>query len=139
MTYGVESGGRALLIAGMALMITNELITIAIYTSSFGTERLPIQLGRLLVTAGLIFFLFRGYRAVRWILVILLMLGLAVLSSAAIASYKSGVTLGSTLLTLMSLAYLFAARILIWSPRAKAYLEERRAERLGLQVEPDAT
>lgn len=108
-----------MVLAVIVASLTMSLLVIVLFNLGRGPERLPQQIIRFLLTAGLCVFLYRGANWARWVGGVLFALG-------ALGSLLGGLALLSTsiagvLLLVMCLVYSASAVILLFVPTVRAY------------------
>jgi hypothetical protein len=120
-----EKNGRTivLMIVGGSLLLS-AVITAA-YVAVLGTQRLPIQALRVLLTAGLMWWLYRGSRIAKWTVVVLF--GLAAL--AGIMSLMFDNRFAATAGIKLGALYISFASTLVTSANANAFLRYQQARR----------
>ena len=69
---GAVARGRAIVITIIALVISLSFAIIALYFVALGTEKMPHQLIRLVLTLVLAWFVYRGRPWARWVMALLL-------------------------------------------------------------------
>ena len=111
--------GQRIVIAVILAIVGLSLLTIVSFTSFRGTERLPQQIVRFLLTIALCYFLYRGANWARWVTVVLCGLG----GPAAVLSGVALLPLGfpGVLLIAMGLTYIVCAGILLFAPSVRVY------------------
>ena len=116
--------GRGLVLA--VIVATLALSALAIITSNVvrGSERLPTQIVRFLLTVGLCVFLHRGANWARWVAGVLFILaGLAgLVGGAALVTLSP---LGFVVIA-MGLVYLASAYILLFVPAVREYFTAKK-------------
>jgi hypothetical protein len=123
-TASVTAGRKAALwVAG--IMVGVDLAVLVGYAIRIGPDRLPYHAVRLVLTIGLCAFLVRGRVWARWLILILLAIGIWRAAGYVRFVWREGGVAGGTLFTAMLVAYIAAARILLWSKDLRAYIEER--------------
>jgi hypothetical protein len=123
--------GRYRLQQAILLLVGIDLIVSLYSMATLGFGRAPQQAGRLLITLLLCWALWRGARWSRWVVLTVVLLGLLVVSGAALSSLRREVNASSLFLLLMTLGYIAVGRILLWSKDVPAFMAAQRASRSG--------
>jgi hypothetical protein len=104
-------------------LIALSLVIVLVYVARVGTARLPPQVVRLLLTIGLADSLVRGRWWARWLTVLLVFFG--VLSAAqqvwSPEAFRPPRVLGTLILVVPALVYLWVGRLMLWSPSVSAF------------------
>ena len=101
--------GRRLVVAVIAATLTTSVIVIATFNMDQGSDRLPLQIVRFLLTLGLCFLLYRGTNWARWVAGILFGLtGLGSLAGgfALLSAHKPG-------LAMIALGFVYSASAIV--------------------------
>jgi hypothetical protein len=120
-----ERKGQTIILSFIALILLISLGVITMYVSARGTERLPAQIVRFVLTAALSFGVYQGSVTAKWILVVLMMLGGAMGLGAAFGGNPAALVFGVGL----AAVYLSFAIVLIASPSVNAFLSYQRGVR----------
>lgn len=116
--------GQIILLVYLVLVLLASVGVIAFYVSSRGTDRLPAQLIRFVLTVVLCIFLFRGSRIAKSISVVLFAIG----GSLALNGVFQGSPLTVALSVGLAALYLSFAWMLLWSGSVNAFLEHQQGE-----------
>jgi hypothetical protein len=117
-----EKNGRTIVLVIIAGSLLLSAIIIGAYCIVLGTSRLPIQLVRFALTIGLMWWLYRGSPAAKWITVVCF--GLA--GAVGIVSLLFDARPAAVVIKLGAL-YLFFAWTLVTSANANAFLNYQRS------------
>lgn len=127
----VARGERFVEIAA-TFMVAASLVGIAFYISRRGFGRLPVQSVRFVLTLGLAYALVRGQVWARWVTIVFLVSGFALMvPPVARAIFRTIPPLESVGITALFLGYGVIARGLLYSRSVRAFFVERRASRMG--------
>ncbi len=118
--------GRRLVLAVMVATLTLSVLVIGTFNIVQGSERLPQQIVRFLLTVGLCVFLYRGANWARWVASVLFVLG-------GVGSLLGGIAVLSTsmtglLLIGVGLVYVASAVVLLAVPAVRAYFQVGHAD-----------
>lgn len=120
--------GRQLLMIAVAFLLASSLVTIVVYVTRIGPDRLPQQAARLVLTALLGYSLLQGRAWARWVLVALLAIALfAVVPFFLAPGTFAPDQLASTLpLLVLYLGYAVIVRGLLYSESVRAFFRAHR-------------
>lgn len=127
----VERGRRFVRIAAGALVVL-ELFTIALFIHRVGTDKLPQQGGRLVLTVILAVYLARGRPIARWITFAVSALAVLVVVPAFAGDAFSMPKLPGTLgILVLFLTYGVIARGMIWSESVRAFFRAAKTSHIN--------
>lgn len=116
--------GRFLVVFYSLLMLFISVYVIVTYVTLKGTDRLPTQVIRFLLTAALCFWLYRGNRLVKWTMVVCLGLG----GSGALIHLIQNPWSVFSVIASLAVVYLLFAGLLVFSPKVNAFLAYQRGD-----------
>lgn len=122
-----ERTGQILLLIGIFLIIFSDVLTIVLYNVSVGFERYYIQIGRLLISVMLFFFLYKGYVWAKYVVQILY--GLGFLAGIVQIASQPIVDILFLVQLLIVMAAGYTISVLAFSPHVKAFLSLQRTRR----------
>jgi hypothetical protein len=110
--------GRSLVLAVIVATVTLSVLSIVAFNMVRGSERLPQQIARLVLTLGLCVFHYRGANWARWAAGILFAMGgvASLLGVVALSTSMAGL-----LLLVMGSVYGACAAVLLFVPTVRAY------------------
>jgi ABC-type glycerol-3-phosphate transport system permease component len=118
-------GERFVEIAATFLLAVS-IVGVAYYVYRSGTARLPQQIVRVLLTAGLAYALVRGRRWARWLTVAIVILTFAlVVPAVARSAFREMPALESIGLLALVVGYGIVGRGLLWSRSVRAFFASR--------------
>lgn len=121
--------GRRRLLKYMASWFAVSLGVFVTYLQVVGTDRLPQQIVRFILTVLLFWWVYRGSNVARWICIVLFWAGGALMAMLVPSMFRLDALRGvSTLFD--ALVMLLLARTLIWSPEVKLFLAAQRGDRV---------
>ncbi|REJ94820.1 MAG: hypothetical protein DWQ34_07680 [Planctomycetota bacterium] len=120
--------GRKRLLKYMALWFTVSLGVFVSYLQFVGTDRLPQQIVRFILTVLLFWWLYNGSNVARWLCIVLFWVGGTVMAMLAPGMFRVD-TLRGVSTFCDALVMLFFVRTLIWSLEVKLFLAVQRGDR----------
>ena len=122
------SVGRRLVITTLGLIIGLDLVTLGVFLVQSGGEGAATRIVRLLLTLLLSFWIWRGERWARWILVAYVALALMFIAPFLLTSdaYASDRRAGTLVLLAFALLYLAIGRTFLWSESVHAFQAAQR-------------
>jgi hypothetical protein len=120
-----ERLGQKVLIAIIAGTLLISATTIAASVALLGTGKLPTQLGRFLLTVGLMIWLYRGSTAAKWICVVLYGIAGFVGLLTVLSDHRA-----VRMIVHMGTVYLTVVSVLVTSRSANAFLRYQRERRI---------
>ena len=118
--------GRRLVVLVIVACLTLSVLVIFAYNIIVGSDTLPQQIVRLILTAGLCIFLYRGANWARWVASVLFALG-GLFSLFAWLIIPS-IRLTGLLQLVMGLVYGAIAIVLLFVPTVRAHFGVRKTE-----------
>jgi uncharacterized membrane protein len=124
----VERGHNDVVRAAGTMVGLSIGITIA-YVLRVGTDSLPIQSLRFVLTILLVWLLYRGHAWARWLM--LALAGVAVFIGMGVTQtlFSRGETAEGLVMALLTVGYFIVARTLLWSPGIGPFQAAQRAAR----------
>jgi hypothetical protein len=122
------SVGRRLVITTLGLIIGLELVTLGVFLVQSGGEGAATRIVRLLLTLLLSFWIWRGERWARWILVAYVALALMFIAPFLLTAdaYAPDRRAGTLVLLAFALLYLAIGRTFLWSESVHAFQAAQR-------------
>ena len=121
--------GRIYIQIAAGVLLLTSILTVVAYVIRLGTGQLPVQLVRIVLTAGLGYALIRGKRWARWLTVLLMLAGMYLVVPAfwVDGAFQSPKLPGTLLLLGLFVAYGVIGRGLLYSESVRAFFRAHRA------------
>lgn len=126
--------GRIYVRFAAAAFVLTSVVVVLVYVARLGTDKLPVQLCRIALTAGLGYALTRGRSWARWLTVLLLLSGMFVVVPVITdrSAYSGDQLVGTLIMLALFVAYGIIGRGLLYSESVRAFFAAHRDGRVRM-------